>query len=137
MGKVWNSIGIGPKVVMTIMVVFASLLAGGAYLMGQQLQTDLERVLADQALIVQKQIEITRAYVTKEFVVKAKWAGMKTGVDHSGPDTIPFPATFTRETSEQLAQEGVYNARIISVTPLNAKNGPQDPFEQELSLIHI
>ncbi len=30
MGKVWNSIGIGPKVVMTIMVVFASLLAGGS-----------------------------------------------------------------------------------------------------------
>ena len=131
MGKVWNSIGIGPKVVMTIMVVFSSLLAGGAYLLGQQLHSDLERVLSDQAYIVQKQIEVTRAYVTKEFVVKAKAAGMNTGVDHSAPDTVPFPATFARETSELLAQEGVFNARIVSLTPLNPKNAPQDPFEKE------
>ncbi len=131
MGKVWNSIGIGPKVVMTIMVVFASLLAGGAYLLGQQLHSDLERVLSDQAFIVQKQIEVTRAYVTKEFVVKAKAAGMNTGVDHSAPDTVPFPATFARETSELLAEEGVFNARIVSLSPLNPKNAPQDPFEKE------
>ena len=131
MSKGWKALGIGPKVVMTIMVVFAILLAGGAYLIGHQLQTDLERVLADQAFIVQKQIEVTRAYVTKNFVVKAKAAGMKTGIDHSQPDTIPFPATFTRETSEQLAQEDVYNARVISLTPLNAKNAPQDGFEKD------
>ncbi|WP_447962271.1 methyl-accepting chemotaxis protein [Nitrospira sp. Ecomares 2.1] len=131
MGKVWNSIGIGPKVVMTIMVVFASLLAGGAYLLGQQLHSDLERVLSDQAYIVQKQIEVTRAYVTKEFVVKAKAAGMNTGVDHSAPDTVPFPATFARETSEILAEEGVFNARIVSLSPLNPKNAPQDSFEKD------
>jgi len=131
MGKVWNSIGIGPKVVMTIMVVFSGLLAAGAYLLGQQLHSDLERVLSDQAFIVQKQIEVTRAYVTKEFVVKAKAAGMNTGVDHSAPDTIPFPATFARETSELLAEEGVFNARIVSLTPLNPKNAPQDAFEKE------
>ena len=131
MGKVWNSIGIGPKVVMTIMVVFSSLLAGGAYLLGQQLHSDLERVLSDQAYIVQKQIEVTRAYVTKEFVVKAKAAGMNTGVDHSAPDTVPFPATFARETSEILAEEGVFNARIVSLSPLNPKNAPQDSFEKD------
>jgi methyl-accepting chemotaxis protein len=131
MSQSWRTLGIGPKVVIIIMVVFASLLAGGAYLIGQQLQADLERVLADQAFIVQKQIEVTRAYVTKQFVVKAKAAGMKTGIEHGDPDTIPFPATFTRETSEELAREGVYNARVISATPLNAKNGPQDPFEKE------
>ncbi|GJL57185.1 MAG: hypothetical protein NPIRA03_00420 [Nitrospirales bacterium] len=131
MGKVWNSIGIGPKVVMTIMVVFSGLLAAGAYLLGQQLHSDLERVLSDQAYIVQKQIEVTRAYVTKEFVVKAKAAGMNTGVDHSAPDTIPFPATFARETSERLAEDGVFNARIVSLTPLNPKNAPQDSFEKE------
>ena len=131
MGQGWKALGIGPKVVMTTMVVFASLLAGGAYWIGQQLQADLERVLEDQAFIVQKQIEVTRAYVAKQFVVKAKAAGMKTGIEHSDPDTIPFPATFTRETSEELAQEGVYNARVISSNPLNAKNGPQDAFEKE------
>ncbi|MGD9849792.1 MAG: methyl-accepting chemotaxis protein [Nitrospirales bacterium] len=131
MGNGWKALGIGPKVVVTTMGVFGCLLIGGAYLIGQQLQADLERVLADQALIVQKQIEVTRAYVTKEFVVKAKAAGMKTSIEHSEPDAIPFPATFTRETAEQLAEEGVYNARVISSSPLNPKNAPQDAFEKE------
>ena len=131
MSRGWKALGIGPKVVTTIMVVFSIMLVGGAYVIGHQLQTDLERVLADQAFIVQKQIEVTRAYVTKNFVVKAKAAGMKMGIDHSPPDTIPFPATFTRETSEQLAQEDVYNARVLSLTPLNPKNAPQDGFEKD------
>jgi methyl-accepting chemotaxis protein len=30
-----------------------------------------------------------------------------------------------------LAKDGVYNARVISLAPLNAKNGPQDTFEKE------
>ena len=91
----------------------------------------MNRVLSTQAQSVEKQIQVTRAYVAKQFVVKAKAAGMKVGIEHSGPDTIPFPATFTRETAETLAQEGVYNARVISATPLNPANAPQDQFEQE------
>ncbi len=74
---------------------------------------------------------MTRAYVAKRLVVKAKAAGRKTGIEHSAPVTIPFPPTFTRETSEALAKEGVYNARVISQTPLNVANGPQDAFEKE------
>ena len=52
-------------------------------------------------------------------------------MQHDAPDTIPFPATFTRETSETLAKDGVYNARVISAAPLNVANGPQDAFEQQ------
>ena len=127
----WGRLGIGPKVMITTMVVFSGLLIVGAMLLGQQLRADLERVLSDQARIVQKQIQVTRAYVAKNFVVKAKGAGMKTGIDHSDPDTIPFPATFTRETSETLAKEGVYNARVISLSPLNPKNSGKDSFEKD------
>ena len=127
----WSRLGIGPKVMITTMVVFAGLLGGGAWMLGNQLQADLERVLADQARIVQKQIQVTRGYVAKNYVVKAKKNGMKTGIDHSAPDTIPFPATFTRETSETLAKEGVYNSRVISTQPLNPKNAPKDAFEKE------
>ncbi len=126
----WKSLGIGPKVVGVTLLLFSGLLVAGATLLGQQLKSDLNRVLANQANIVEKQIRVTRAYVAKQFVVKAKAAGMKTGIEHSDPNTIPFPATFTRETSESLAKEGVYNARVISQTPLNTANGPQDAFER-------
>jgi methyl-accepting chemotaxis protein len=127
----WHELGIGPKVVVSTLIVFAGLLVAGAYFLGQQLQADLNRVLATQASIIEKQIQVTRAYVAKQFVVKAKGSGMKVSMEHDAPDTIPFPATFTRETSETLAKEGVYNARVISGTPLNVANGPQDSFEQQ------
>ncbi len=130
LGK-WDELGIGPKVVVSTLVVFSGLLGVGAYFLGQQLQADLNRVLSNQASIIEKQIQVTRAYVAKQFVVKAKAAGMKVSMQHDAPDTIPFPATFTRETSETLAKDGVYNARVISATPLNAANGPQDAFEQQ------
>ena len=127
----WNELGIGPKVVVSTLLVFVGLLGAGAYFLGQQLQADLNRVLATQASIIEKQIQVTRAYVAKQYVVKAKGAGMKVSMEHDALDTIPFPATFTRETSETLAKEGVYNARVISATPLNAANGPQDSFEEQ------
>lgn len=127
----WRRFGISSKVMIATGVGVAGLLVTGAYLLGQQLKADLERVLEGQALIVEKQIQVTRAYVAKNFVMKAKGAGMKTGIDHSASDTIPFPATFTRETSESLADEGIYNARVISLKPLNPKNGPKDAFEKD------
>ena len=130
-GGKWNELGIGPKVVVSTLVVFSGLLVAGAYLLGQQLKSDLNHVLSTQASIIEKQIQVTRAYVAKQFVVKAKGAGMKVSMEHDAPDTVPFPATFTRETSETLAKEGVYNARVISATPINAANGPQDSFEEQ------
>ncbi len=74
MGK-WNELGIGPKVIVSTLIVFSGLLAAGAYFLGQQLQADLNRVLGTQATIIEKQIQVTRAYVAKQFVVKAKGAG--------------------------------------------------------------
>ena len=130
-GGKWNELGIGPKVVVSTAVVFSGLLVAGAYFLGQQLSSDLNHVLATQASIIEKQIQVTRAYVAKQFVVKGKGAGMKVSMEHDAPDTIPFPATFTRETSETLAKEGVYNARVISATPINKANGPQDSFEEQ------
>ena len=131
MSELWGKLGVSTKVITATLVVLASLLLGGAYLIGQQLQSDLNHVLSTQAKIVEKQIQVTRAYVAKQFVVKAKGAGMKVSMDHTAPDTIPFPATFTRETSEALAKEGVYDARVISSTPLNPANAPRDSFEKK------
>ncbi len=127
----WNELGIGPKVILATIVVFAVLMVTGAYFLGEQLRGDLNRVMSNQAGIIEQQIQVTRAYVAKQFVVKAKGAGMKVSMEHDAPDTIPFPATFTRETSETLAKEGVYNARVISSTPLNPANRPQDSFEEQ------
>ena len=38
----WKQMGVGTKVVASTLVVFAGLLVGGAYLMGQQLEGGLE-----------------------------------------------------------------------------------------------
>ena len=50
----WDELGIGPKVVASTLVVFSGLLGAGAYFLGQQLEADLNRVLSNQASIIEK-----------------------------------------------------------------------------------
>lgn len=56
---------------------------------------------------------------------------IKVAQEHSAPDTVPLPATATREISEQLRKDGLYSARVISRTPLNPANRPESGFEEE------
>jgi methyl-accepting chemotaxis protein len=118
---------------LTIPVILVGM-GGLTYWLADGMRGDLQNRLRDRVIVIQKQIEVTRAYLASEYVAKIKGAGqgvMKVGQEHSAPDTVPLPATATREMSEQLSQLGFYTARVISRTPLNSANRAQDPFEEE------
>jgi methyl-accepting chemotaxis protein/hemoglobin-like flavoprotein len=109
-------------------------MGGLAYWLADGMRSDLQARLRDRGIVIQKQIEVMRGYLASQYVAKIKSAGqgtMKVGQDHSAPDTVPLPATATREMSEQMSQLGLYTARVISRTPLNPANSPQGAFEEE------
>ncbi len=122
---------LGPKVMGVTVITIGIILGIGAYWLASQMRGDLLKRVAERAEVIQKQIEVMREYITINYVVKAKAAGMKAAMDHSAPDTIPLPATATREIAEELSKKGVYTARMISRTPLNPANGPKDHFEED------
>ncbi len=122
---------LGPKVMGITVVTIGIILGIGSYWLASQMREDLLRRVVERAEVIQKQIEVMREYITVNYVVKAKASGMKAAMDHSAPDTIPLPATATREIAEELSKKGVYTARMISRTPLNPANGPKDHFEED------
>lgn len=123
---------LGPKVMGVTVVTVGCIMGIGAYWLAGQMRADLIKRVSERADVIQRQIEVTREYITSNYVVKAKAAGMKAAMDHSAPDTIPLPATATREMAEKLSKEGVYTARLISRTPLNPANSPKDNFEEDV-----
>ena len=130
----WESRSLTTKIligtVSTVLIVLSSL----AYWIGDQMRSSVRERLQERSLVIQKQIEVTRAYLTTQYIAKIKNAGegtIKIAQDHAAPDTVPLPATATREMSEDLSKEGFYSARVISRTPLNAANRPQGSFEEE------
>lgn len=122
---------LGPKVMGITVITIGCIMGIGAYWLASQMQGDLLKRLTERAGVIQKQIEVMREYITVNYVVKAKANGMKAAMDHSAPDTIPLPATATREISEGLSKQGIYTARLISRTPLNPANSPKDHFEED------
>ena len=130
----WSRLNLASKVLtLTIPVILVGM-GGLTYWLAEGMRGDLENRLRDRSIVIQKQIEVTRGYLASQYVAKIKSAGqgiIKIGQDHSAPDTVPLPATATREMSEQLSQLGIYTARVISQTPLNPANSPQGAFEEE------
>ncbi|MEC4889546.1 MAG: methyl-accepting chemotaxis protein [Nitrospira sp.] len=130
----WNNLNLTTKMLMvTSLTILATMLGLVVWLSGQ-MRADLISLLQVRSTVIQRQIEVTRAYIAKQYVgkVKASSGGtIKIAQDHSAPDTIPFPATATREMAEELSNEGIFNARVISSKPLNPMNKPNDAFEEE------
>ncbi|WP_447972144.1 methyl-accepting chemotaxis protein [Nitrospira sp. Kam-Ns4a] len=127
---------IGPKFLLFAVAIATVVTAGGLCFVYRQEQSKIHMMLETRAKVIQAQIEATRAYITKHYVAKIK--GSKVGPEiqvtkeHAGnPDAIPLPATATREIAEELSQKGIFNARLISATPLNPGNSPKEPFEAE------
>jgi len=134
MGMGHMKIGIKSLVCLGITAVVVS--AIGLYLVYQQETARMFSALEGQGNIIQAQIEVTRAYIAKNYVGKIKNSSVGSEIsvakEHGlNPNAIPFPATATREIGEQLAAQEVFNSRLISDQPMNLANAPRDAFEQQ------
>lgn len=127
---------IGPKFTLTVASTAAVVTAIGLYFVYDQEQSKILGMLESRAKVIQAQTEVTRAYIAKNYVAKIKnsTAAKDIAITQShadNPQAIPLPATATREISEELSKSGVFNARLISMTPLNPNNSAKDVFETD------
>ena len=134
MNSLWAKLNLSLKTLAVTIPVILIGMSSLTYWLSTGMHEDLQTRLQERSTIIQKQIEVTRGYLASQYVAKIKGAGqgvMKVGQEHSAPDTVPLPATATREISEELSQLGFYSARVISKAPLNPANAPQGAFEEE------
>ena len=129
-----RNLRIGPKFILSLGLLATVLLVGGLWGIYLQEEGRLRASLEEEGAIIQSQIEVTRAYIAKNYVGKMKKSsfGSKLHVarDHGrDPDAVPFPATATQEIGQELAERGVYQARLVSDHPMNPANAPKDAFE--------
>ena len=115
--------------------IFVVMVASLIFLLQQQ-ETQMLTRLEDRAKTLQSQIEVTRAYITKNYVGKIKKSSVgdqiKAVQDHgSDANAIPLPATATREIGEEMSAKGLYTSRLISDQPLNPNNVAKDVFERD------
>lgn len=132
----WRNFSIGPRILLMLGGIALALSAVGLRVLYGQEQDKMLRQLEEQGSIIQAQIEVTRAYIAKNYVGKVKNSphgkDLTVARDHeSNPDAIPFPATATREIGEMLGEKGVFQSRLISDKPLNPQNLPRDAFERQ------
>lgn len=129
----WN-LRIGPKFLVSLVALATLLIGCGLWVTYQQEEERMRMLLEEEGKVIQAQIEVTRAYIAKNYVGKMKKSSFGSQVHVSrdyanDPDAIPFPATATREIGEELAAGGVYQARLVSDQPMNPANVPQNSFE--------
>ncbi|MDH3502943.1 MAG: methyl-accepting chemotaxis protein [Nitrospirota bacterium] len=127
---------IGPKFVLVLGTLAVGLIVCGLGVIYQQEFGRLQMLLEEEGKIIQAQIEVTRAYIAKNYVGKLKQSSMGPNLhvsrDHEqDPDAIPFPATAIQEIGQELGVVGVYQARLVSDQSMNPANAPKDTFEQK------
>ena len=131
----FSDLSISVKMVVSLGVIAAVISCVGVGFLYQQEQENMLRQLEARGKVIQAQVEVTRSYIAKNFVGKIKKSSIGESIavsrDHAGNvDAIPFPATATREIGEELGKKGIFQSRLISSTPLNPANKPNDAFEQ-------
>ncbi|GJL50907.1 methyl-accepting chemotaxis protein [Candidatus Nitrospira salsa] len=127
---------IGMKLVLslgciTMVLTFISLL----FLYNQE-ESRLYALLEERSKMVQTQMEVTRAYIAKNYVGKMKKSSIGSEImvvrEHGvNPQAIPFPATATQEIGKALSEKGIFQSRLISDQPMNPANAPTDEFERK------
>ncbi len=127
---------IGPKFLVSLGVMATVLIVCGLLGIYQQEERRMRILLEEEGKIIQAQIEVTRAYIAKNYVGKMKKSSagpyLQVARDHHlNSEAIPFPATATQEIGQKLAEQGVYQSRLVSDEPMNPANAPQDAFEEK------
>jgi methyl-accepting chemotaxis protein len=134
MKRLWASLSLASKLLLVASVTILATMGGLVWWLNGQMRADMLDLVRNRSIVIQRQIEVSRAYLANEYVAKIKTAGegkIKVAQDHRAPDTVPLPATATREMAESLAKEGIFNARVISDTPINPANRPAPGFEEQ------
>ena len=97
-----NSMKIGAKFVVSLACIAAVMIIVGLFFIYNQEQSRLHALLEEQGKMVQAQVEVTRAYIAKNYVGKIKKSAVGSDIvvarEHGiDPQAIPFPATATQE----------------------------------------
>ncbi|WP_342346902.1 methyl-accepting chemotaxis protein [uncultured Nitrospira sp.] len=127
---------IGHKLILILGTLAVGMFVCGLAVIYQQEFGRLQMQLEEEGRIIQAQINVTRAYIAKNYVGKIKQSSMGPYLhvtrDHEqDPDAVPFPATAIQEIGEELGLLGGYQARFVSDQPMNPANAPKDTFEQK------
>lgn len=136
MSTLFKNLNIGSKFVLSIGTIAFAVIVVGLILIYNQEQEKLELLLEQRGKLLETQIQITRSYISQNYVGKLKkskaGADVVVAKDHiNNPDAIPFPATATREMGEEANKNGLFTARMISQNPLNPANSSKDAFEAD------
>ena len=129
-----RNLRIGPKFLFSLGILAAVLMICGLWGIYQQEERRMRMLLEEEGKIIQAQIEVTRAYIAKNYVGKMKKSSIGSRLhvarNHAqDPEAIPFPATATQEIGQELGGRGIYQARLVSDQPMNRANAPKDEFE--------
>ena len=127
---------IGPKFVLALGLLATGMIMLSLWATYHQEEGRLRMLLEEEAKIVQAQMEVTRAYIAKNYVGKLKksalGAQLHVAREHEeDPNAIPFPATATQEIGKELERQGIFQARLVSDQPMNPINAPRDAFEKK------
>ncbi|MDR4486305.1 MAG: methyl-accepting chemotaxis protein [Nitrospirales bacterium] len=127
---------IGTKLVLALGVLATGMIVLGLWATYHQEEGRLRTLLEEEGRIIQAQVEVTRAYIAKNYVGKLKKSSLGTQLhvarEHEeDPHAIPFPATATQEIGKELGKQGVFQARLVSDQPMNPANAPRDEFEKK------
>ncbi len=131
-----KSLNIGMKFVVSLGCVAAVMITVGQIFLFNQEENRLHDLLEEQGKMIQAQVEVTRAYIAKNYVGKIKKSSVGSEIvvarEHgTDPLAIPFPATATQEIGMALGERDIFQARLISDQPMNPANAPSDQFEEQ------
>ena len=134
--KLMRRMRIGPKFLLSLALLGTGMLMLGWWMTNYQEEGRLRALLEEEGKIIQAQIEVTRAYIAKNYVGKLKKSSLGVQLhiarDHEeDPNAIPFPATATQEIGRELGKQGIFQARLVSGQPMNPDNAPRDEFEKK------